>query len=224
MSEDPTPPVDPEPAPAPAVPRAPHRRVRTIVLSIVTGAAALALAVAGIAALAPAGGPTSSSTSRAGAGPSGPASPSASPSPGASAGAATSPDPAAVLGGLLAAGADASSDPSTGTARVDDVATGALLAEIANDQQELAAFGWTRTGTPKIVSAAVLSTDPAATPAQMVVRACIDSTGVTTYDSEGAPLPSDPTVVPRSLSDFTLIDASGRWLVADRSYPDDPQC
>ncbi|TPW76413.1 hypothetical protein [Schumannella soli] len=232
MSEDPTPPVDPAERPAAQPPRpgatasaaSPRRRLRTIALSLLGGGAALALAVGGVTALTSArGGGSSTAGSPASASPKSSTAPSASASA-APTGPATAPDVDAVLADLVSAGAKGAAAPDTGTDRVDAIMTGALLEEFANDQQELAAFGWTRTGSPQIVSSAVLSSDLTASPAQVVVRACVDVAQVQTLDSAGTPIPTDPTVTPRSLSDFTLLDIGGRWLVADRTYPDNPQC
>lgn len=209
--------------PDPTSPRASRGRLRTVLLSVVGGGAALALAVTAVAVLAPT--PPRDSGARAA---------SASPDPRSSASTAASAAPTplpssaaevtTVLDGFLAAGARAAADPATGTDEVDPVATGAMLAEIANDQQELAAFGWTRSGSPTIVSASVLSSDPTAAPPTVLVRACLDISGVVTRDSAGAPVPSDPTVTPRALTDFTLVGSGSQWLVSDRSYPDNPQC
>lgn len=152
---------------------------------------------------------------------------SATPAPSSPEIAAPSPegiadDPAPAVEAYLAAAASAA--PEDGSAGLERIATGALLKEFELEQQELAQNGWTRSGAPTIASAVVVSDEPAVDPSTLVVEACVDSRDVAVLDSSGDPLPTDPTLTPRTRTIFTLTLADGTWLVADRTFPDNPHC
>lgn len=103
---------------------------------------------------------------------------------------------------------------------LSDVATGAIVKELGNEQLELDSNGWTQTGQSVVDSVKVLrTTDHGAT-----VQACIDSSAVKLLDSEGKPI-GTPSADRRALNIYTLVqNTDGTWQVADRSFPDNPTC
>lgn len=121
--------------------------------------------------------------------------------------------------------AEVVADPADGIADLDDFATGAILAELENDQLELADNGWTRSGRESVVSLEVTATDPDATPPTAIVEACIDSKNVVLLDAAGKPIVSGMTPKQkRSINIYTLVLEGGTWLVADRTFPDEAAC
>ena len=111
------------------------------------------------------------------------------------------------------------------SARLAEVASGPILLEIENEQQELRSNGWTVDGSPTVTSLSVIASDLAVSPPRVTVRACVDSSAVVTLDSTGTPLNSGATELPRRfINVYTLEQAAGQWRVTDRSFPNDPAC
>jgi hypothetical protein len=110
-------------------------------------------------------------------------------------------------------------------ARLAEVASGPILLEIANEQQELQSNGWTLEGSPTVTSLSVVASDLTVSPPRVTVRACVDSSAVVTLDSTGTPLNSGATELPRRFINlYTLEQTAGQWRVTDRSFPNDPAC
>ena len=99
-----------------------------------------------------------------------------------------------------------------------------MLDEVANEQMELASNGWTKTGSEKVTSVEVLSSDPAGTPPSAVLAVCVDSSEVDILDSSGQPIASGSTAHERSINIYTLHLIDGSWRVAARTFPDNPAC
>lgn len=112
-------------------------------------------------------------------------------------------------------------DPHPG---LGDAASGAILAEVENDAQELEANGWTREGSATIDGLTVVSSDSAADPATVVVQACVDSSKVRTLDHSGEPIGDSGSAVNRALNIYTLQYIDDAWKVVARTFPDDPAC
>ncbi|MGO4105379.1 hypothetical protein AB4Y63_15620 [Leifsonia sp. YAF41] len=126
---------------------------------------------------------------------------------------------------FLAAAAAIAPDATDTSDRLSKVASGAIIAEIENDQQELVANGWTQEGTPTVVSLTIVSADATAIPPTTVAEACIDSSDVVTLDSDGKSLAgagNDQTH--RALNIFTLQQSGSTWRVISRTFPADTTC
>lgn len=124
---------------------------------------------------------------------------------------------------VVTAAGTAPDDPHASD-RVAAVAGDTIIAELEADLLELDSNGWTRTGTPEVISASVIDQDDSATPPTATVQACIDSSDVHVIDSAGDPLPSDPSSA-RALNLYTLNQQDdGSWILVSRSFPDNPAC
>lgn len=111
------------------------------------------------------------------------------------------------------------------SSQLAEVASGTILLEIANEQQELQSNGWTLEGAPTLTSVSIIASDLTASPPRVTVRACVDSSAVVTLDSSGTPLTSNATDLPRRFTNiYTLEQTAGQWRVTDRSFPNDPAC
>jgi ABC-type transporter Mla MlaB component len=108
--------------------------------------------------------------------------------------------------------------PADGAASLEDVASGAVLEELANELQELDSNDWTQTGAPVLSDMRIEQADDSS----MTVSVCVDSSGVTTLDSAGVALPAGTT--PRAVNVYTLTLVDGAWLVTNRTFPENPAC
>ncbi|PPL19885.1 hypothetical protein [Microterricola pindariensis] len=217
--------------------RADQNRTSSVRRRILTALAALAvLAVAATAWVAlTQSAPTST------AGPLASARPSAAtpvPTPTASAPAAATPAPPAGVAApltpeavadtvttLVTAAAELSPNATEAPDQLTAVASGAILDEIKNDQLELQANGWTRTGTPQVLNVTIVSSDTTATPATVVAQACVDSSDVQTLDSDGASLQGAGSAGShRALNLFTFEQSGDSWRIIARSFPDETAC
>ena len=106
---------------------------------------------------------------------------------------------------------------------LSQVATGAVLGELEATRAEFDTMGWTQVGTPVIAALRVVTPPTEAAPGDTVVEACLDNSDVRIVDSAGNDVrtPGTPT---RSLNIYTLRWAEGRWLVAEHTFPNDPNC
>lgn len=150
--------------------------------------------------------------------------PSTSPSAPATPGVLPPAEATTQVADFLAAAAAIAPDSTKTADTLSKVASGAIISEIENDQQELVANGWTQTGAPTVTSLTIVSTDAAATPATTVVEACVDSTSVVTLDSDGKPLAATPDQANRALNIFTLQQDGSSWRVIARTFPDNTTC
>jgi hypothetical protein len=108
--------------------------------------------------------------------------------------------------------------------QLSSVAAGAIVEEIANEQQELTANGWKLKGSPTIGTVSVVSTNTTASPETAVVQACVDSSKVVTLDSDGTPLGTSTGAAARALNIYTLQHAASGWRVVSRTFPANPNC
>ena len=117
-------------------------------------------------------------------------------------------------------------DPSApdSNAGLGDAASGAILAEVENDAQELEANGWTRQGSATIEALTIVSSDSSTDPATVVAQACVDSSKVMTLDHSGKPVETSGSAGHRALNIYTLQDIAGTWKVVARTFPDNPTC
>lgn len=103
------------------------------------------------------------------------------------------------------------------------VATGAVLDELEATRAEFDAMEWTQTGTPSIVDLRIVSPPSDESPTDAVVEVCLDNSDVRILDSSGADVRTEGTPT-RSLNIYTLRWTESRWLVAEHTFPDDPNC
>lgn len=104
-----------------------------------------------------------------------------------------------------------------------DTVTGAMAEEVLATAAEFEAMGWTQTGTPEVVAVRVVRAPTPQEPLDAVVDVCLDSSGVQILDESGRNV--RPTDTPdRSLNTFVLRLVEGTWMVAARTFPDDPDC
>ncbi|GAA1158878.1 hypothetical protein [Ornithinicoccus hortensis] len=119
------------------------------------------------------------------------------------------------------------SSPSTGgqapAAEGDSSVTGAYLQSLMAQEEEFAAEGWRQVGAARVVDTEVLESDVDSSPPRMVVRACVDSSGVKVLDVNGKDLRNEGTPE-RSWHIFTLEWVDEAWLVAGETFDTDPKC
>lgn len=104
-----------------------------------------------------------------------------------------------------------------------EVATGSALADLAIQVEELTAGGLTQVGSPTVVSATVQATEPDADPPTATVLVCLDYSEVDLVNASGESV-KDPAAPTRAAAIFGLVREGDAWLVAERSFPDDPTC
>jgi len=157
----------------------------------------------------------------------GPPSPSATPAPPVSPvtappGIITKELATKMVTGFVASAAPPS--PGTDVAdRLSTVATGAILTELENRDQELQANGWTLSGDPIVKSVTILNSKLTASPPMALVQACVDSSTVVTLDADGKPV-GGPRSTPAALNLYSLQQDAGIWRVISRTFPNDPAC
>jgi len=106
-----------------------------------------------------------------------------------------------------------------------NVASGPIVAELENTQQELTTEGWTLKGVPTVVSVKILKSNPSAAKPTATVEACIDSSKVFTYDSKGKVIPTaGGKAAARALNIYSLQRTDGHWRVVSRTFPNNPTC
>ena len=113
-------------------------------------------------------------------------------------------------------------DPQTPIA-LNEVATGTALRDLIVNSTDFAENGMTQIGAPVVVSATLTAVDMAASPPSMTALVCLDYAGVDVVAPDGTSVksPDAPSRVPTIL---TLVQMDTRWLVADRSFPEEPTC
>src|SRR5699024_6327746 len=110
------------------------------------------------------------------------------------------------------------------SAQVSAVAGKRFISELEASLLELESQGWTLSGTPDVVLVRITSRDRNTTPPTVTIEACIDSSDVHTLDSNGDPLPTDPSSA-RALNSYVLSQQdNGTWLITSHSFPPDPSC
>ena len=104
-----------------------------------------------------------------------------------------------------------------------EVSTGAALDDLQIAVEELQAGGLTQIGEPVLVSAVVTSDELEATPPTATVLVCLDYSKVDLVNSAGESA-KDATAPQRVSTILRLVKQDDSWLVADRTFPDDPSC
>lgn len=122
---------------------------------------------------------------------------------------------------------DTTSDALAG-GRVDraalaETATGSALDGVIASATEYRRNGWHVEGTATVVRQRVVAYRPEARPPSLVLAVCLDSSAVEVLDSSGDPVPNAAPQA-RTWNLFTLVKKSGKWLVSEQSFPDDPDC
>lgn len=149
--------------------------------------------------------------------------PSPVPSPAPTAGSLdVGSDGSALVGPFVAAESISRESPTTPFS-LEEVAIGTALEDLAVAAYELAENGFVQVGAPSIYSAEVMESDQAASPPTVTVLLCLDysEVGLTTPDGESVKDPNAPSRVP---SIVTLQQVDGRWLVSERTFPEEPSC
>ncbi len=117
-------------------------------------------------------------------------------------------------------GADSTTDASTD---ISEIVTGAMADEVLATAAEFEAMGWTQSGTPEIVDVRVVRAPTLQEPLDAVVEVCLDNSGVQILNESGRDV-RPPDTPERSLNIFVLRRVDATWLVAERTFPDDPNC
>lgn len=129
-----------------------------------------------------------------------------------------------LVGSYVERAATADPDDPHAAEQVAAIAGDGIIAELQADLLELDSNGWTRTGTPRVVSASVTEQDDTVDPPTATVEACIDSSDVRVIDSAGDPLPTSPASA-RALNLYTVSQQDdGSWILVSHSFPNDPAC
>lgn len=105
-------------------------------------------------------------------------------------------------------------------AQFTPVASGAYLAELEAQWQELVAWGWHIEGVPEVLFAEVGEVRDG----RVRVTACVDTSEVQLRDAEGT-LIGEPQQQPPALHEYTLAqEQSGSWRIEAHTLPDNPVC
>jgi hypothetical protein len=108
-------------------------------------------------------------------------------------------------------------------ASISDLVTGAMAREVLATAAEFEAMRWTQSGTPEIIDVRVVRAPTPEAPLDAVVEVCLDNSNVQILDESGRNVrPADTPQ--RSLNIFVLRLVDGSWLVAERTFPADPDC
>jgi len=171
-----------------------------------------------VAAGAPSPHPTSAPSSRPTAGPT----PAPSSAPGLAADTLT-PKAATAVVASFATAVDHLS-PTSGTAALDKVVTGAALQEVQAQQLEFKTNGWTATGTTRVTGVKVLRDTTVQRTRTVEVQACVDSSKVRLLNASGKPAFAGTPTMQRALNLYTLQLGTGGWRIVRHSFPTDPTC
>ncbi|MCQ9331194.1 hypothetical protein NQ023_03760 [Corynebacterium phoceense] len=132
------------------------------------------------------------------------------------------------VGAALAAGQEALANPSEALpARASEALGADALEEAENQRTEYESNGWRQEGTGEVVEAVALAPADEGAPdgTTRVVRACVDNSGVRTFDADGTDItPNLPASERRSITLLTFERVDGQWKLMKTSFPDDPRC
>lgn len=132
------------------------------------------------------------------------------------------------VGAALAAGQEALTNPSEALpARASEALGADALEDAENQRIEYESNGWRREGTGEVVEAVALAPadEGASDGTTRVVRACVDNSGVRTFDADGTDItPNLPASERRSITLLTFERVDGQWKLMKTSFPDDPRC
>jgi hypothetical protein len=98
---------------------------------------------------------------------------------------------------------------------------GTALGQLTNQSQEYVQNGWHVVGRSRVVRSSVVGRSTK--PPTLTVAACLDNSAVRVVDRSGKKLPAS-AANGRTLNILTLVLRHGEWVVANQSFPDDPDC
>lgn len=125
---------------------------------------------------------------------------------------------------FLSAVTKINADSGTLATELSTVASGTIVDELANEQQELKANGWTLSGIATVDSVKIVSTNTSVNPSTVTVQACVDSSDVQTLDSDGKSLGIQTGSAARALNLYTLQHNAAGWRIVSRTFPNDTTC
>lgn len=131
-------------------------------------------------------------------------------------------DGSSLVAPFVSADAAARQDPAQ-PLKLDQVATGSALDDLQIQVAELTKGGLNQVGSPTVVSASVTASQPDANPPTATVLACLDYSSVDVVNSAGQSA-KDTTAPQRVATILELVKQDGAWLVARRTFPDNPTC
>lgn len=108
------------------------------------------------------------------------------------------------------------SDPSV-PVELASVADGLALEDLKAEVFTLGRDGLHQVGSPRVVSAKVVSTDKKGTPPTVVVRVCLDRSSVRVVDGDGKDM-SNPGAPARVLQIWTMASTKSGWKLVDRTF------
>jgi hypothetical protein len=114
--------------------------------------------------------------------------------------------------------------PTSSARSLEQVVTGAALAEVQAEQLEDTTNGWTTTGHTRVDGVKVLRTATHGTTRTAEVQACLDSSSVTLRTAAGKPVYPTATGSRRYLNLYSLEYLGGGWRIVHHSFPADPRC
>lgn len=106
---------------------------------------------------------------------------------------------------------------------LDEVATGPALEDLEIGVRELEEGGLSQIGAPTVVSAVVAESALDASPATATALVCLDYSTVDVVTASGVSV-KDPNAPQRVPTLLEFVQQDGRWLVTNRTFPDDPTC
>lgn len=106
---------------------------------------------------------------------------------------------------------------------ISDIATGNALEDLGVDARELAESGLVQVGSPEVIDAIVMDADVTGAPPTATVLACLDYSKVDMQTADGTSV-KDVHAAQRVPTLFTLVKVENRWLVSNRTFPDEPTC
>lgn len=108
------------------------------------------------------------------------------------------------------------SDPSV-PVELESVAGGLALADLKAEVFTLSKEGLHQVGSPKVVSAKVVSTRVAASPPTVVVHVCLDRSAVKVLDATGKDM-TNPSAASRVLQVWKMASTESGWKLVDRTF------
>lgn len=113
-------------------------------------------------------------------------------------------------------------NPATPLA-MEEVATGSALEDLEVNARELLESGLVQVGSPAVVNATVTAFDDSATTPMATVSACLDYSTVDVQIADGTSV-KDENAAQRVPTIFSIVKVEDRWLVSERTFPDEPTC
>lgn len=104
--------------------------------------------------------------------------------------------------------------------KLGDVATGSYLGSVEATREQFLAEGLVQTGEVKVEDITILEE---LDDGSVRVQACVDSSDIQVLDENGVNLRGEGTF-DRALTIFTLESFGDRWVIADETFGDPPEC